>query len=691
MIRIFLLMRTGFFLLIFSSFSFGQLWSNIISSSRAADWSTVGVVGGIPDTNWSNCVTTACNTLFGGSVTATTIQNAVSSAPTNTIVRLPVGIYSIAAFNITRNNVSLKGQGADQTKLVCTSGQSGGGLGGTNNPCIHLMSGATGIGSFGGFTSATWSSGYAQGSTQIVLSSISGLTFGPVGTGSLIMLDQQDDPQNGDYPSVGDLLSCVTAGAWCANQDGNNYARPGRAEVQVVTATAVNAGGCGSTCVTISPAIAYTNFRAARNPGAYWNSGSPISNVGLEDFTLDFTTPNSCSGGNTCRQGIYILNAANVWVTGVRLINTATGTQETYHIFVLQSQHVTIRSNYVWGRPTSGGANFPLANYALSEQEVSDMAVENNIFERNTESIVPNDPGGRNVYAYNLVTGGQVGANGTQYHSGNIMMDLYEGNNIETFYSDITHGTHNVETLYRNLFDGNSRNPGTTVGMAVALLANNRFFNIVGNVMGSTDYTTYEADQEGSSTCGTASIYNFGSAGCNSGVTVNTDPNVKRTVLRWGNWDMFTSTNRTGTSDQTGVRWCGNSSDTGWTTRCSSISEVPSGIPSFSNPIPTLGDTSAGMGPLPPSLYLDAKPTWFGSVPFPPIGPDVANGNAPNTTSVPTGGHANLIPARVCFNGLQPDGAYSGQTPQPRIFNANTCYSSQQQTPPHITVIIVGE
>src|SRR5882724_8202224 len=86
-----------------------QQWSGIVDPSRAANWSTVGVVGDIPSAGWANCTTSACNTLFGGSVTATTIQSALSSAPANTVVRIPPGTFSVGAFNFTTSNVALRG------------------------------------------------------------------------------------------------------------------------------------------------------------------------------------------------------------------------------------------------------------------------------------------------------------------------------------------------------------------------------------------------------------------------------------------------------------------------------------------------------------------------------------------------------------------------------------------------------
>jgi hypothetical protein len=652
------------FVLIVPTTAYAQQWSGIIAPSRAADWTSSGVVGGIPSGSWANCVTAACNTLFGGSVTATTINNAISSALANTVVRIPAGTYSVGTFDITKSNVVLRGAGAGQTILKATSCSSGGGLGGSNCPFIHLMSGKTGVGSFGGVTAANWTAGYSQGTTVITLSSTTGLTAGPVGTGSLIMLDQSDDASDG-WPAKGDIYSCANALNNCSNQGGNNYGVSGRAQVLVATVRAISGNQ-----VTITPDVTYPNWRSGQSPQAYWNTGSPVSNSGIENMTIDFTG----DGG----QGIYILNAANVWVTGIRILNTNGGTAETYHIFVLQSAHVTIESNYIYGRPTTCSP-FPLANYPYSDQESSDIVVDNNIFDTNTESTVPNDPGGRNVFGYNLTVNGNVGVAGQQMHSGNIMMNLLEGNNAQNFMADVTHGSHFFNTLYRNHFDGTARNNACSASWAIEILTNNRFFQAIANVAGSTSYSQYEADL---GSAGNNEIFGLGWMGNNSGTPVTNDTNVKRTFMRWGNWDMFTSTNSTGTNDQTGVRWCGNSSDTGWSTTCSSSSEVPAGITNFPNAVPTLGDTGAGQGALPASFYLTSKPAWFGNVPFPPIGPDVANGNAPNVAATPTGGHANLIPSRVCYNSLTNDAAYPSSSPRIKTFDATTCYGGTSVTQP---------
>ncbi|PYT48741.1 MAG: hypothetical protein DMG44_13445 [Acidobacteria bacterium] len=371
-------------------------------------------------------------------------------------------------------------------------------------------------------------------------------------------------------------------------------------------------------------------------------------------MTLDFTN----AGGT---YGTFIKDGSNLWLVGNRIVNTASDTGAFYTNWVMNSAHVTMRSNYIYGKNTTCNP-FPLENYGITTKEVSDSLFENNIFHHTNNAYVPNDPGDRNVFSYNWVVGSVVGGGGAQPHSGMIGMDLYEGNDWQSYYGDVTHGTHMFLTFYRNLFDGTANNNSCTVGQALTLMTNNRFNNAVANVFGSSSYSQYEDNVNNTGGAPNA-LYVLGWIGNNSGTAVNADSNVKRTLLRWGNWDQFTSTNDTGTNDLTGVRW--------------DSSEVPSGITNFPNPVPANQN-------LPASFYLSSKPSWFGSAPFPAIGPDVSNGNAPNTSSTPTGGHANKIPSRRCFEGLTNDSAYGSLSI--KSFNATTCYgggtSGTQVVPP---------
>src|SRR5258708_18978178 len=78
---------------------------------------------------------------------------------------------------------------------------------------------------------------------------------------------------------------------------------------------------------------------------------------------------------------------------------------------------------------------------------------------------------------------------------------------------------------------------------------------------------------------------------------------------------------------------------------------------------------------LPASFYLSSKPSFWGTMPWPAVGPDVTGGNVANV-----GGHVYGNPAANCYlnvMGGKTDGS-SGQL----TFNADNCYSSGGGIPP---------
>jgi hypothetical protein len=94
---------------------------------------------------------------------------------------------------------------------------------------------------------------------------------------------------------------------------------------------------------------------------------------------------------------------------------------------------------------------------------------------------------------------------------------------------------------------------------------------------------------------------------------------------------------------------------------------VPAGLSSFANLVPSTET-------LPASFYLSAKPSFFGSVPWPPIGPDVSGGEVPGYA-----GHAYRIPARLCYENTPIDSAYGSANV--RLFNRTTCYGQGGAAP----------
>ncbi len=78
--------------------------------------------------------------------------------------------------------------------------------------------------------------------------------------------------------------------------------------------------------------------------------------------------------------------------------------------------------------------------------------------------------------------------------------------------------------------------------------------------------------------------------------------------------------------------------------------EVPSGLSSYSNSVP-------GSHALPASFYLASQPSWYGSpygsTPWPGIGPDVTSGNISGS-----GGYAYKNPAQLCFENTTRDSSF---------------------------------
>src|SRR5439155_9137732 len=127
------------------------------------------------------------------------------------------------------------------------------------------------------------------------------------------------------------------------------------------------------------------------------------------------------------------------------------------------------------------------------------------------------------------------------------------------------------------------------------------------------------------------SIYAIGlGANCGDGGPAPYPPNdtlTASTMFRWGNYDTVTA----------GVKW--------------DSSEVPSGLARYANPVPV-------DHVLPSSLYLSSRPSWWGAMPWPAIGPDVTGGDVSNV-----GGYAYRIPARKCFEDVM-GGTFGDTSPR---------------------------
>ena len=612
-------------LLLLSTSANAQNWSGILSPNRAVDWSGAGVSGGIPNRQ-TNCVTSQCNTLFGGTVTAASINSAITSAPNNTVVRVPAGTYAISGtidFG-GRSNVTLRGAGSNSTFITFSSVNSGS-CGFSTAVCISTPSLQNLAPPCGGAppcagAMTTWTGGYAIGTTQLTVGSTAGMS-----TSSLLFLDQLDDTSDG-YPAKGDIAICGTSPSFCLTTNGDeffsrtsvgNAGNRGQQEQQIITQIV------DGTHINISPGIRLPNWRSSQRPAAFTGKSFATLN-GIESMSLN----NQLGGINS---NIMMSGCIQCWAKGVRVLNASSRN----HVWLYQCNHCEVRDSYFYGSANGAGST----SYGIEFAQTDGCKVENNIFQHETLPINVNGSDVGSVIAHNFsiddnYTAGGAGNDWMQptvtLHQAGIAMLLVEGNSGLGMNADDVHGSHHFITEFRNHWYGDIwNNPvkasNTTL---IHLEAWTRFSNILGNVLGRSGYyTTYSVDQNTND----KAIITTG----DPDNSPTKDARVKATGMFWGNYDTVTAA----------TRW--------------NASEVPSGITNFANPVP-------GNQNLPASFYLSSKPSFFGTTPYPAVGPDVTGGNGP-------AGHSYYIPAESCwYNVMKGVVGSSGAL----AFDADGCYAA---------------
>lgn len=678
-------------LLTFPAVAHAQAWSGILSPSRATDWTRAGISGGLPSSRWTQCGSTI--TAYSGD--AATITNALSSCGgQNKYVLLGAGTFHISSGQIkfpTSGHVALRGMGANSTFIVST---------GASGSCSQLSPAVIcGISSDGSYSSGNpptynWTSGYSQGSSQITLSSVANIT--PNST--LLFLDQCEDgytgsPCAGSNVDNGQMYVCQdkyaagTRPTGCSNNGGDGATRLNRGQEQIVVATSI-----AGNVVTISSPLAAPNWRAGQNPQV-WIVQS-IAQVGVENLAIDMLN-------SSAAVGVEFSSAYQWWISGVKIApirGKATNAFQTAYGIVKDSY-------FAQSLPVSADV------YATRLSDTSFILIQNNIYEQVFAPIVFDGADTGSVIAYNFDINNTYPSDfmrGWAFNHNINEFQLYEGNVANQQVDDGNHGIADMITQFRNFFTGwescGNGQCGTQAfkdaATATAVHSGSRYENFVGNVLG-TPGVTIHYNYSGSD----YNIFVFGPA--DGSASIPADPLSASTSLRWGNYDVVTAA----------VRWCGNSSDTGWITTCASTSEVPAGISPYPNLLPTLGDTGVGQGSMPASFYLPSKPSWFGSTPWPPIGPDVSGGNVGQCSGIPLansgtmalvaattnaqcigtsltipawGGHINANPAMNCalnVMGMPPDGSGGVLS-----FNASACYggssSSGPNPPGNLTVVV---
>jgi hypothetical protein len=660
-----------------------QPWSPVLAPARATNWSQAGISGGIPSTSWTQCGPTIAP--YSGS--PATIINALNhtgsgytNCAANQYVQLGAGTFSLSGSirSVGVSNAELRGMGANQTHLVFSGAST---CQGGNGSCLV------------GFESSdstyptqppaniyNWTSGYAQGTSSITLSSGAGITA----NSTVLALDQCDtgfsgSPCSGTSTDNGNYFECSAAystsgpnGCSVSGPD-TGFARTNRFQLEFVQATSCSpsCGGSGPTTVTIKPALQHPNWTSGQTPQVWLFQ--PASNVGFRNFSID-------GAGTSDTAGVSLNNCVNCWATGIAVLNSY-----NMGIWLNETLHADIESNYVF----NAGQNLNYADPTGIKYNGSNNLIANNIVQAVRPAIMAEGTSNGSVIAYNFTinsyTGNDYLFGGIEQHSAGDDFELYEGNITTQMMMDQIHGAHLSETSYRNLFTGwescangncgsnTAKDVSTT---AVDVLSYDRYANFVANVLGTPGVTsTYQSATNEYIVNDTAWVVGSGNQG--GSVPIPLDPQTGTTLMRWGNYDVANGS----------VQW--------------NTKEVPSGISFSPNAVPSSCTSSASC---PASFYLSSRPAWWSSsLPFPAIGPDVSGGNlgvcagtlnasgqyagvaaltdaqckGTSLKASQWGGHVNAIPALSCYLNVMngpPDGSGGALN-----FNATSCYSGSSQ------------
>ena len=640
-----------------------SLWSGILNAASAAcdtvavsacaiDWSQAGIpgyntTGVLPSSTWTQSGSTILASTYGNGASdaGPGIQTALNSCGTNHYVLLGVGTFLTSTQAITvPNGCVLRGSGANQTIIKE----------GLSHKVVIVVGGASGPGYAGSGNISVTSSPTASSTTLTVASG----NIGSFAVGNLMVLSQLN---SNHVTAAGSSGNCT----WCDNGEGGT-----RVEQITLYISGVNTG---TGTITFAPAlpVSFTNTPVVE----VW---TPSKNAGVENLQVYATEASSLANFD-------IMSCYQCWVDGVEGNYADT---DSVHVYVENSYQSQVTNSYF----SNGYYHQPGTDVTVEIRGSSSLTlIQNNILERLHSGVMIETGTFGNVIGYNYMFGdfdtGAPSANfsAVDFHGANPMFTLIEGNIGALFGGDNIWGSATNNTYFRNWARGtdyacNSTAAGrntvtcTPIGYPTQSGANgwikyqtintiNPTFqmfnpNFVGDVVGSSESANvldYRGNPlpyvnatwsicagAGGTPCGTSSR-GYGSAA-------------------WGfNWGYGEANDSGGT----GANGQG----------CSGVTTYPceSQLPWSSALVHGVYDYGTNSTiwsgslthTLPASFYLTAKPSWWGSAPWPAIGPDVTSGTF-------VAGHANNNPAKNCYENTM--GGSIGAGSPLSTFNATSCY-----------------
>ena len=358
-----------------------------------------------------------------------------------------------------------------------------------------------------------------------------------------------------------------------------------RVHTFVARVTAIN----GNT-ISFNPPNVH-GFSAGLTPQARFKSSSNVvSLAGVENLTIR----------GAADMGLYFYESDRCWAKNVEVTGYS-GTMAM--VRVTRALQTEIRGSYI-----HDCYGFPNQNDGYGVYLYYDSCyglIEDNVFNNTATPIIGACTSGNVVsynYAYriNRADSNWVGYGANCNHGAHGLMTLYEGNILPEWENDGYHGSTSHQMLFRNNFHGTNPDGNTVYRWLINLARASYYHSVVGNVIGDSSYSLNAYEMSGAQSNTYSCVYKleYPNDGNTSYTPVTTWTNWtatfpnndnKNTLFRNGNYDYYTRS----------VVW----------------------------------DESSGHE-LPDSLYLESRPSWFGSLDWPAIGPDVA-------------GYTRSIPARV--------------------------------------------
>jgi hypothetical protein len=467
---------------------------NAIPTDRQVNWMigvNVGVRGGIPNR------TTVCSTVPAGS-TAATINTALSdcgataSALAGKVVQLAAGDFTLTAPLSIPSYVTLRGAGADATRLH------------SSVSTLVAISGRSDTSAPGAITG-----GYTKGSYRINLA-----PSPAVSVGDFIGVYQTNEP-------------------WVYDADGGTTGVYSLHRVESVSGAEV----------TIWPALLY-GLSASQNPKFVRMTGPFVTSAGLEKVGI-YPEDEAVS------YPVLMNSAYGSWISNIKIHNVPYTGIFAYQVLAGEFAHVDVLGS----QSTGDGYGISLdnqtpGNTAIAVYDSIFDGLFHGLVTSGQQGCVFAYNYTVNEHASNGTQIQTAGLNAS--HSAEGMMSLWEGNFSNKITSDRIHGAAAYQVLWRNRFTGVSAFFNDAKTATVHPEVGSYWWSIVGNILGDAwadDHLLYKYSYTGpefdaASSTNNGAIYLLGYVGYQRPL----DSQVASTLWRYKNYDYY---NRSVVSDST--------------------------------------------------------------------------------------------------------------------------------------------